>query len=720
MVALYRPGPLEFIPTYIRRMHGEEKVDFRHPSLEPIFQETYGIPVYQEQIMRAAVDIAGYTMSESDELRKAISKKQKDKLEKHKSKFIQGAVARGIMDQPTAEAIFNDWEEFARYGFNKSHAADYGVISVQTAYLKAHFTVEYMTALLSAEKNDTAKVAFYVADCRSMGIEVLPPDVNTCGWDFTIEDRQDQKSAIRFGLGAIKNVGQSPVELILQAVKDGGTFSNLNDFIQRVDLRTVGKRALESLIKVGALDSLGTRVALLEALDQMLSVSASHFKAASSGQLSFFGSFSEAVDEIVLPFAASLDTREQLEWERDLLGLYVSAHPLTPYLPALRRKITHFSGTLGEVHNKEKVTVAGMVTRFRLHQTKGGKAMGFATIEDIQGPVELVLFPRTWEKYEKLLVPDRILIAEGKVDAEGGDPKLLVDRLEELNLEEAMLVPDIPSIDMSAYVPPAVAAVYGGTAYGEPLNDDEDVESPPSGPRISETRPRYVSPESIEDDGVPPVPDDWHLFEPPAEDDYFVTANQTPPEMKVSPVPPQPMPAAQAARPLAAAPNTPPKANHPAPNPSSPPAAQAGEPLPHASSEQSKPAGRIGPGENQASPFLAMPFFVLPASMPGTVTPNQADADKFEAENENPARMLTIILRSSSDKPRDVRRLKRIHGMLLSYPGHDKFSLMVFEGGRRFLLEFPNETTGICSELIRKLIEMVGEGNVTVEPIKIQ
>jgi DNA polymerase III subunit alpha len=711
MVALYRPGPLEFIPTYIRRMHGEEKVDYRHPALEPIFQETYGIPVYQEQIMRAAVDLAGYTMSESDELRKAISKKQKDKLMKHREKFIAGAVERG-MPQPTAEAIFTDWEEFARYGFNKSHAADYGVISVQTAYLKAHYTVEYMTALLSAEKNDTAKVAFYVADCRSMGVDVLPPEISTSGWDFTIEDRVEKMSAIRFGLGAIKNVGQGPVDLVLQAVKDGGAFKNLNDFIQRVDLRTVGKRALECLIKVGALDSFGTRPALLESLDQMLSVSTSHFKAANSGQLSFFGTFAEVIDDIVLPFAASLDTREQLEWERELLGLYVSDHPLSPYLPALRRKITHFSATLGEVHNKEKVTVAGMVTRFRLHQTKGGKAMGFATIEDIQGPIELVLFPRTWEKYGKLIVPDRVLVAEGKVDAESGDPKLLVDRLDELDLEEALLVQDIPAIDMSAYVPPAVAAVYGGTAYGDLLPDEEESETGAIEIRMPEKQPRYIPPVIAGDDGVPPEPDDWHLFEPPMDDEvYNLGSYRTSPQVKMTVANSAPAPNIEPVHEIRET------ASEPKMVSQAGVAAMNSVGIPPV--EHTLPASRSVPGEPPpAAPFLSMPFFVLPTAIAGGSTSSTKDADEDGEEAPAP-RMLTIILRASSEKQRDVRRLKRVHGMIRSYPGHDKFSLLVFEGGRRFLLEFPNETTGICSELIRALIELVGEGNVTVEPIKI-
>ena len=287
MVALFRPGPMEFIPAYIRRMHGEEPVEYRHPLLEPIFKETYGFPVYQEQLMSAAMQLAGYTPPESDDLRKAIAKKIKDKLLKHKEKFVHGAVEHGIPEE-TAGEIFDDWEEFARYGFNKSHAADYGIIAVQTGYLKCHYPEEYMTALLSVSQNDTDKVALYVADCRRMGIDVKPPSVNISGWDFTIEDRPEGKSAIRFGLGAVKNVGHGPVDAILEG-RDDQPFSDINDFGRRVDLRSVGKRALECLIKVGAMDTFGPRSAMLSMLDQILSISASHFRASDAGQMSMFG-----------------------------------------------------------------------------------------------------------------------------------------------------------------------------------------------------------------------------------------------------------------------------------------------------------------------------------------------------------------------------------------------------------------------------------------------
>ncbi len=443
MVALFRPGPMEFIPTYIKRMHGEEQTTYRHPSLEPILKETYGITVYQEQIMRTAMNLAGYTPSEADNLRKGVAKKKADVLAKHRETFIHGATERGIPDT-IANQIFDDWEAFARYGFPKGHAADYGVIAVQTAYLKTHYTVEYMTALLSASKNDSDKVASYVADCRAMGIQVLPPDVSNSGYDFTIEDRPDSPPAIRFGMGAVKNVGQSPVDMIMAARSDGGEFRDLTDFAHRIDLRQVGRRPLESLVRVGALDRFGPRTALLEALDRLIAISTSHFRALQSGQLSLFGGTNMPSDEIRLSKAKNLDKREQLNWERELLGLYVSDHPLSPYLKVLKQKTSHSSSELSDAANREKVIVAGMVSRFRPHLTKDGKNMGFVTLEDIEGNIELVVFPRTWEQYYGLVQVDKVISASGRIDATGAEPKVLVDNMQEITLDEIDSMPDAP------------------------------------------------------------------------------------------------------------------------------------------------------------------------------------------------------------------------------------------------------------------------------------
>ncbi|HSM24606.1 MAG TPA: DNA polymerase III subunit alpha, partial [Anaerolineaceae bacterium] len=435
MVALYRPGPLQFIPDYIRRMHGEEPVSYRHEAMEPIFNETFGIAIYQEQIMLAAMEIAGYKASEADALRSAISKKKVKEIPFHREKFVNGAVERGVMEQQTAEQIFKDWEEFANYGFNKSHAADYGVIAVKTAYLKKQYTIEYMTALLSATKNETEKVAQYVVDCRDLGIEVLPPDLIGSEWDFSIEDLPDGQAVIRFGLGAVKNVGQGPVQVIKEA-RAKGDIKTINDFVQMVDLRAVGKRALESMVKVGALDRFGNRRAILESLDRLVAVSSSYFKAAESGQLSIFGLVESVTEEIELPEIQDHNPREFLEWEKELIGLYVSAHPLTPYREFLKKVASHNSSQLGGAKPKENVTVAGMVSRFRKHLTKAGNDMGFVTLEDLFGSIELIVFPGVWRSTRDLILTDNILIITGKVDNASGEAKILVDAIRVPTAEE--------------------------------------------------------------------------------------------------------------------------------------------------------------------------------------------------------------------------------------------------------------------------------------------
>ncbi len=444
MVALFRPGPMDFIPDYIARMHGKARVEYRHPALEPILKDTYGIPIYQEQIMRAAVELAGYSPSESDDLRKAISKKNKEEIDKHHAKFVAGAIAKG-MQPATAEAIFTDWEGYARYGFNKSHAADYGVLAVQTGYLKYHYPVEYMCTLLSVSKSETEKVALYVNDARAMGVAVLPPDVNASEWDFSIQET-GTAPAIRFGLGAIKNVGAGAVEVLVKARQKGGAFKDLNEFAARVDLRTIGKRALESLVKVGALDAFGSRAAMLEVLDQIVAISSSHFRAAEAGQLSLFGTGTGVTESIHLPVVPDADRRETLGWERELIGMYMGEHPLTPYLAEIRRVVTHYATTLGEAQHEELTRVAGMVNLIRPHQTKTGRMMAWVTLEDMTGTIELVLFPRTWEKHQFALEIGGVIMVEGKVDANSNPAKVLVENIHsQIKLTDPVSKTPLPS-----------------------------------------------------------------------------------------------------------------------------------------------------------------------------------------------------------------------------------------------------------------------------------
>jgi len=653
MVALYRPGPLEFIPTYINRMHEREQVEYRHPALEPIFKETFGIPVYQEQIMSAAMDLAGYTPSEADDLCKAISKKKAKELKKHRANFIQGATDRDIEYQ-TASSIFDDWENFARYGFNKAHAADYGVIAVQTAYLKTHYPIEFMTATLSVFKHDTDKVALYIADCRRMGFDVLPPEINASGLDFMIEDREDHSVAIRFGLSAVKNVGDSAVEVILTARREGEPFEGLEDFARRVDLRQVGKRALESLVRVGALDCFGPRIAVLDSLERVLSLSSAHFRAIEVGQMSFFGAKNGLPDSLDLSRGPSeVPRRRQLSWEKELLGIYVSDHPLTPHIEKLARVVTHFSAELGDAEHGQQVCVAGEVCNIRPYQTRAGKAMGFVTIEDLQGMVDLVVFNRVWRDVSKWLQSDMIVLVKGKVDTERGDPKILVDMisadLENIGpMEEAHRIGPPPPEDVPADL------------VDEPqsISPDPDLYNPPPVPEmdvwedipVEATMAQTVDdPHTLEDNRPESEPDESpSVLRSQAGGDRYVTQSE------------------------------------------------------------------VAPSVSERDPYLQTTSSTGSISYASLVSMGMGRAELGDPQ------MVTIVLKSTGDRRRDALRMRRVHGLLTSYPGNDRFVFNVYETSRRYHLEFPSSTTGYCPELHAQLHALLGEGSVRVEPLRLQ
>ena len=685
MIALYRPGPMRFIQTYIDCLHGKEKPSYRHPKLEPVFRNTFGIPLYQDQIMQASMKMAGFEPKEADSLRKAIAKKKEKQLVILRRKFVQGAQEFSGVSEEDAEGIFSDWEEFARYGFNKSHAADYGVIAVQTGYLKYHYPVEYMTALLSAWKNDSDKVATYVADCRSMGIEVLPPDVNTSGYDFTIEDREGQISTIRFGLGAIKNVGQNPVDLIMAARKEA-PFEDLTDFARRVDLRQVGRRPLECLIKVGGLDRFGPRLALLQELERIMAVSSSFFRAKEAGQMMLFDASSAIDDRIILGEPPYRDQREELNWERELLGLYVSDHPLSAYQTTLAEKVTHFSHQLAEANENENTIVAGMVDRFRQHTTKNGKAMGFATLEDMYGKIECVIFPKTWEQYHHLLEPDSVIQAEGRVDLKQGDPKLLVNKLSSVSLDD--LEVDAPN---SAPSHQPVAAP-GDDLLDEYLQDLALDDLPPMEPPFEEDLPDP-------NDDSPEFPED---FQPEAEQEDIGTLVDNSPAIN-----PQPEASSQPVEPQ----------DPPAPSYDNRPASYTtrvspGGSIPAITSRANlaNPAHRISqPGhalqQNQGSENPAARYHLLRASL--------QKPDPLPSSEQKP-RCITITIESCGNKNQDVRRIKRIHDILISRPGRDRFAFRVCENGCRYLIDFPNVTTGLTDPLVSKLTNLMGSNNIDI------
>jgi DNA polymerase-3 subunit alpha len=661
MVALYRPGPMEFIPDYISRMHGESKTEYRHPSLEPIFGETYGIPLYQEQLMRAAIELAGFTPSESDELRAAISKKKTKEIEKQRHKFVEKAALQG-MERSIAEAIYHDWDQFARYGFNKSHAADYGLLAVQTGFLKLHYPVEYMTALLSVTKHETGKMALYINDARLMGVTVLPPDINASEWDFAIEEHEG-KAAIRFGLGAIKNVGEGAVELPVQARQKEGPFKDLNDLAARVDLRAVGKRALESLIKVGALDKLGPRAPMLEALDRLVAVSSSHFRAAEAGQLSLFGTGTGVTENITLPLIPDADRRETLGWERELIGMYMTEHPLTPYMEDIHRVVTHYSSTLADAADEERTRVAGMVSGLRPYQTKNGKMMAWVTLEDLTGVIELVLFPRIWEKFQFALEVGGVIVAEGKVDARSNPSKVLVDNIRtEIRLTEPAQMPLQPQPGQRP-VPTGRKAEVSPRAT-EPSNSFREV-TPEAGEMDWESMP-----------APPEAPPDWETYTPASAS--FTTPDLVDQKQDLS---------------------------------------------------EEQPAAGINVQSELESPVTSVSKPVIIHNQPSIeppvaiITPapkNPPVTRSYPMDEDHAPQMVTVILRPSGDSGRDLRRISRLHGTFISYPGRDRFAFQIYEQGRGHLIEFPNDTTHLCVDLLAIILEAIGEENLRVEPILYQ
>ncbi|GAB4414555.1 MAG: hypothetical protein Kow00106_09680 [Anaerolineae bacterium] len=965
-IALYRPGPMEYIPSYNRRLRGEEPVEYKHEKLKPILEETFGIIVYQEQIMQIGAELFGYSLGEADLMRRAVSKKKKEDLLKHRTIFIERGPQHGV-DPDTANAIFDDIEFFARYGFNKcvvadteivdaasgrlvrvgdlargaatiehtltcdldrltirpgpvtqarangvrpvyrlttqlgrqitatanhpfytfegwrllgelqvgdaiavprripvegqtewpeqriialadslildcptsafpdevfglrnscierllmrlwersivdgqltlashrlaqqiqhlwlrlgvlcrvqhgrnscviaclnnlaqvsfrvaqpdlphphsaltrlfapspcmerglaehgeaggevyarasgdvsvgmygnpslrladtdtsvagdiywdkivaieyageaetydltvpdthnfvandilvhnSHAADYAVLTCQTAFLKCHYPHEYMAALMSVHRDDSAKISLFAADCHRMGIAVLPPTVNNSELDFSIEPQPDGSRAIRFGLGAIKNLGVGPAEHILEQRRVGGPFRDLDDYCRRVDARIVNKRALESLIKVGALDEFGDRAVLLAALDRIVSFSADYHKARDAGQMSLFGEetgVSFGAHESILAHLHEVENipkREMLNWERELVGLYVTDHPLKSVMGQLQHIISHTSAELieaGEAAHGQPVTVAGLVTNLRTFFTKRGEPMAVMTIEDITGTLSAVMFPRTWAEFQEIVDEDAVLVVRGKADTSRGDVQVIVDSVTQ-NFE---LIQPADPLPLFTAPDQWLRDAEAGNENGEngDLYDDDMGEGIADGAAAPAERGyRAEASETVTPPAVPErlltdreIPD-WVLDEMADE------------EVGVSrPVPPPPV---RRAAPLQAAD---PDALPPVPAPRERPA----------------PSGAVEPSRR---------------------------------------RRLTLIVKRSGDDTADQRKLRWLHGVLTEYPGQDRFRFIVEGGGRRACLDFPNHPIQINDEALQRVIGKLGEENVIIEEL---
>jgi DNA polymerase III subunit alpha len=411
VVALYRPGPMEWIPNYIATKHGRKKEHYLHPKLEPILASTHSIPIYQEQVMQIAREIAGFTMGQADELRKVMGKKQKDKIPIYREKFIAGATANGI-DPKTAAEIFAFCEPFAGYGFNKSHAVAYGWISYQTAYLKATYPHEYLAALMTSVQDKTDKLVEYIDEAKNMGIAVLPPDVNESRVTFTVTAERE----IRFGLAAIKGVGEGAVAALLVA-REQGRFGDIFDLTERIESKQFNRKTLEALIKCGACDGLGgNRAQLLDALDPALERAARALREREFGQSSLFADAGAHVE--LLPQLADLPEpkiAQLLAWEKETLGIFVSGHPLADVADALARTGAVPVKDLRDHAEDEFLAVAGSIVAVRRTMTKAQQQMLIATLEDMSGSVELIVFPKTYPQVQALFVEDAIVAVKGRL-----------------------------------------------------------------------------------------------------------------------------------------------------------------------------------------------------------------------------------------------------------------------------------------------------------------
>lgn len=428
MLALYRPGPMALIPDYIAGKHKKKKIEYLHEKLKPILESTYGIIIYQEQVMQIAQALANFTLGEADILRKAIGKKDRQLLLAQKEKFIEGCKKNKIPED-VAHKIWNWIEPFGRYSFNRSHSTGYALIAYQTAYLKAHYPVEFMASLLTSEKADVERIGFLIEEAKRMKIEVLPPDINESLENFTVVGPRQ----IRFGLLAVKNVGWNVVESIIKTRKEKGPFQSISDFLLRIPAKDLNKKSLESLIKAGAFDRFAERNQLIFNLERLLETAREIQKSRANGQRSLFDGMTQANEIKLLPTKPAT-MREKLAWEKELLGLYVTSHPLEDFKQILEKKsikISKIKNAISSFLNRQ-IKVCGLISSRKKVITRNGKPMFFLNLEDLDDKIEVIAFPGVVEKNPSAFQENKIVFVCGKVDTKDGVPKIICEQIEEI------------------------------------------------------------------------------------------------------------------------------------------------------------------------------------------------------------------------------------------------------------------------------------------------
>jgi DNA polymerase-3 subunit alpha len=431
MVALYRPGPMAFIPDYIERKHDPSKIEYFDPKLEPFLNRTYGILIYQDDVLLIAVNLAGYSWGEADKFRKAIGKKIPEEMAKQKEKFTKGCVEIGGFSEENTKKLWEMIETFAAYGFNKAHAASYGRIAYLTSYLKANFPILYMASVLDADSGDVDKIAEMVTECKRMEIAVLPPNINYSFEGFTVVKNKDSTEEIRFGLSTIKNFGEGIAHSIIEERKNNGTFKSLEDFLTRVTDRNLNKKSLEALIKSGAMDDLGDRSQMYGNLEFLLAYN-KEITRAPKNQDSLFGDSLKA-PPLSLEDVEELTPAQKLAWEKELLGLYVSGNPLEPFREKLEKHAIKIS-KIKEAPPKETemITIGGTIEEVKMIKTKKGDDMAFLRIADFDDSIEAVVFPKLFASHREVLTQDAVVVIQGKVSVRNEMPSVIIEKVKRL------------------------------------------------------------------------------------------------------------------------------------------------------------------------------------------------------------------------------------------------------------------------------------------------
>ncbi|MFC1623690.1 DNA polymerase III subunit alpha, partial [Patescibacteria group bacterium] len=436
-VALYRPGPMEFIPEYIGRKHGQKEIKYLHPKLEKILDKSFGVITYQDDILLIAIELAGYNWLEVDKFRKAIGKKIPEMMQEQKDKFYKGCGGSGVKTKIIDE-LWSEIETFAAYGFNKAHAASYGRVAYETSYMKANFPIEYMTALLMADSGDTEKVSEYISECKRLDIKVLPPDINESFTDFTIIDIENEDGtkteAIRFGLETIKNFGEGIANIIIKERDENGKFKSLADFLERIQDRNLNKKSLGALTMCGAMDSFGERGQILENMMDLLNYN-KECANKSEEQDSLFGLMSEdsVVPEFKLKETKPAKKEDKLAWEKELLGLYISGHPLDKWKEVLSRDGKNIRSIKQKVPEGVPTAIAGIIEEVKPILTKKEAKMAFVRVSDFTDSMEVVVFPKVYEEYKDLLKEDACVALRGKLSKKDGKTGFLVDNIKKLS-----------------------------------------------------------------------------------------------------------------------------------------------------------------------------------------------------------------------------------------------------------------------------------------------